>query len=127
MSNIYTRMNATARRLLRPADQGGFGQGTIVLTRITNTPPVNPWEPSVPTSVSEVINGAVKGVDSRLVGTEAGGTVLLSSDRVAICEVPSMSYQAGDVLSVDGKPVHIIDVQNIPAAGITSAVKFFIR
>jgi hypothetical protein len=38
-----------------------------------------------------------------------------------------MEYQAGDVLSVDGFPVHILGVKRIPAAGTVSAVKFFIR
>jgi hypothetical protein len=56
-----------------------------------------------------------------------GGTVILASDRQAICEVPQMQYQAGDTLSVDGTPVHIIAFERIPAGGTTSAVKFFIR
>ncbi len=56
-----------------------------------------------------------------------GGTVILASDRQAICEVPQMQYQAGDTLSVDGTPVHIIAFERIPAGGTTSAVKSFIR
>lgn len=129
MADIYTRGQAITRRLLRPGSQGGMGQGTIILTRtIKGTPdPATPWIPPVDTTQSEQIRGAVRGVDKRLVGVEVGGTVILASDRVAIVEVPAMTYTAGDVLSVDGKPVLVISVEKIPAAGITSAVKFTIR
>lgn len=129
MADIYTRGQAITRRLLRPGSQGGMGQGTIILTRtIKGTPsPDTPWIPPVDTTQSEQIRGAVRGVDKRLVGVEVGGTVILASDRTAICEVPAMTYTAGDVLSVDGVPVHVIAVEKIPAAGITSAVKFTIR
>lgn len=128
MADIYTRMQATTRRLLRPAAQGGLGQGEIVLTRKTpGTPGPNPWDPVEPVMQSETLGGAVSGISQQLVGTEMGGAVLLASDRQAICEPPRMEYQAGDVLSVDGIPVHILGVKRIPAAGTVSAVKFFIR
>ena len=129
MADIYTRMQATTRRLLRPGSQGGLGQGQIVLTRtIPGIPDAStPWIPPVNTTQSEQIRGAVRGVDRRLVGVEVGGTVILASDRTAICEVPAMTYTAGDTLSVDGVPVHVISVEKIPAAGVTSAVKFIIR
>ena len=128
MADIYTRLQGTTRRLVRPAAQGGLGQGTIVLTRKTpGTPGPNPWDPVEPVTQSETLRGAVSGVSQELVGTEMGGTVILSSDRQAICAVPTLQYQAGDVLSVDGVAVHIIGVQRIPAAGIAAAVKFVIR
>ncbi|MCC9162846.1 hypothetical protein LNA76_05840 [Alcaligenes sp. MMA] len=66
-------------------------------------------------------------MSKQLIGTEMDGTVILASDRQAICTVPTMQYTSGDVLSVDGVPVHIIAVEKIPAAGVTSAVKFIIR
>ncbi len=128
MADIYTRLQGTTRRLVRPAAQGGLGQGEIVLTRKTpGTPGPNPWDPVEPVTQAETLRGAVRGVSQRLVGTEMGGTVILASDRQAICEVPQMQYQAGDTLSVDGTPVHIIAFERIPAAGIAAAVKFTIR
>jgi hypothetical protein len=128
MADIYTRLQGTTRRLVRPAAQGGLGQGTIVLTRKTpGTPGPNPWDPVEPVVQSETLGGAVSGISQQLVGAEMGGAVLLASDRQAICEAPRMEYQAGDVLSVDGFPVHILGVKRIPAAGTVSAVKFFIR
>lgn len=129
MADFYTEMAAMAASLLAPTSAGGLGQGTIALTRsqpgVIN--PAKPWEPVVPTLITETLDGAVKGVSSRLVGVEMGGTVILASDREAICTVPKMQYQAGDVLSVDGKPVHIVAYSKIPAAGTTVAVRFIIR
>lgn len=128
MADFYSEMAAMTRGLLAPTSQGGLGQGEIVLTRKTaGTPGPNPWDPVEPVTQAEKLRGAVRGVSQRLVGTEMGGTVILASDRQAICEVPQMQYQAGDTLSVDGVPVHIIAFERIPAAGTTSAVRFTIR
>lgn len=129
MADFYSDMAVVVAQLLAPTAQGGLGQGEIVLNR--STPGVEnpdaPWEPVEPVTQSETLSGAVSGVSKKLVGTEVGGTVLLASDRQAICSVPSIGYTAGDTLVVDGAPVHIIAVEKIPAAGITSAVKFYIR
>lgn len=128
MADFYSEMAAMTRGLLAPTSQGGLGQGEIVLTRKTpGTPGPNPWDPVEPVTQSETLGGAVSGISQQLVGTEMGGAVLLASDRQAVCEVPQMQYQAGDTLSVDGVPVHIIAFERIPAAGIAAAVKFTIR
>lgn len=127
MTDFYESMRRTAEELLAPTSQGGLGQGSIVLSRQSSTPGANPWDPPVTTPKTETLNGAVRGVSKELIGVEMGGTVILASDRQAICAPPSMGYTAGDTLVVDGVPVHILAVQNIPAAGVTSAVKFFIR
>ena len=76
---------------------------------------------------TETLKGAARGVDSRLVGTEVGGAVILATDKQIICAPPAMQYQAGDTLSIDGVPVHVIAVEKIHAAGVTSAVKFIVR
>ena len=128
MDDFYAEMGQVAAELLAPTSQGGLGQGEIVLTRKTpGVPGPNPWDPVEPVTQSETLRGAVSGVSQELVGTEMGGTVILSSDRQAICAVPTLQYQAGDVLSVDGVPVTILGFKRIPAAGPASAVKFFIR
>lgn len=129
MADFYADMAAMANDLLAPTSQGGLGQGAIALTRVTpGTPdPIKPWEPVEPTTQTETLKGAVRGVSQRLIGTEIGGVAILASDRQAICTVPAMQYQAGDVLSVDGVPVHILAFERIPAAGVASAVKFIIR
>lgn len=128
MADFYSEMAQMANDLLAPTSQNGLGQGTIILSRlIPGQPPANPWEPPTHTAQSETLRGAVRGVSKELVGVEVGGIVIQASDRQAICAVPTMDYTAGDTLSVDGVPVHIVAVQNIPAAGITSAVRFIIR
>lgn len=122
-------MKAFANEILAPTSAGGLGQGTIKLTRTTpGTPDEDePWIPVEPTEQTVTLDGAVSGVDSRLVGTEAGSAVIRASDRQCIATVPSIGYQAGDVLSIDGQEVSILSATNIPAAGTTAAVKFIIR
>lgn len=129
MADFYQQMAAVSAELLAPTSQGGLGQGEIKLTRITQgTPdPDKPWVPVSPTKQTETLKGAVKGVDSKLVGTEAGSAVIRATDREVICAPPSIGYMAGDALSIDSKDVLILSVQKIPAAGITSAVKFIVR
>jgi hypothetical protein len=129
MSDFYSDMAQMARDLLAPTSAGGLGQGELKLTRVTpGTPdPLKPWLPVQPQTTTQTLKGAVRGVDSKLVGTERNGAVLLSSDLVAITEVPSIDYEAGDVFSIDGKEVTVLDVEPIPAAGIRSAVKWFLR
>lgn len=129
MADFYADMAQMASELLAPTNQGGLGQGVIALVRSTpGTPNPNaPWEPVTPTVTTETLKGAARGVDSRLVGTEVGGAVILATDRQVICAPPAMQCHAGDTLSIDGVPVHVIAVEKIPAAGVTSAVKFIVR
>lgn len=129
MADFYEDMANVTRELLAPTSQGGLGQGNVVLSRkIPGTPdPDAPWLPVEDTFERETLLAAVRGVSKELVGTEAGGTVILASDRQAICAPIAMGYTAGDTLIIDDIPVHIVAVQNIPAAGITSAIRFIIR
>lgn len=126
---FYSELAAMVRDLTKPDTQGGLGQGKIVLIHLLpgTQDPLKPWEPVSPIESPEEIQGAVRGVSSKLVGTEVNGVVLNVSDRIAITEVPSIPYAAGDKLSVDGKIVTVLHVQNIPAAGTTAAVRFIIR
>lgn len=127
MADFYSEMAQMATELLAPTSEGGLGQGSIVLSRQSSVSGTNPWDPPVTTTQEETLRGAVRGVSKELIGVEVGGTVVLASDRQAICAPPSMGYTAGDTLVVDGVPVHIVAVQNIPAAGTVSAVRFIIR
>lgn len=124
--SIYDRGAALTTKLLS-ADK--YGQGDVKLIRVTQgvVDPAKPWIPVQPTEQTETLKAAVKGVSSKLVGTEVGSAVILASDREAICAAPAMQYQAGDILSVDGVRVNILSVQRIPEAGTTVAVKFIIR
>lgn len=129
MADFFQEMQDMARELLAPTSQNGLGQGEIILSHSEpGTPdPDAPWNPVEPTVTTETLRGAVRGVNQKLVGTEIGGTIILASDRQAICAVPKMAYAAGDALVIDGTPVQILAVERIPAAGTPSAVKFIVR
>lgn len=127
MADFYESMRQTAEELLSPTSQGGLGQGTIVLSRQSSVPGDNPWDPPVTTTTTEALKGAVRGVSKELIGVEVGGTIILASDRQAICAPIEMGYTAGDTLIIDDVPVHIVAVQPIPAAGVTSAIRFIVR
>ena len=129
MADIYSQMAAVAAQMLAPTSQGGLGQGQITLSRsVPGAPnPAAPWEPVTPTVTTETLKGAARGVDARLVGTEAGGAVILASDKQVTCAPPSIAYQPGDTLTIDGVPMHILSVQKLPAAGTTVAVRFLVR
>lgn len=129
MADFYDDMRAMASSLLASTSEGGLGQGLIQLVRTNKSPvdPSRPWVIPEETTTEETLKGVVKGVNKELVGTEVGGTILLMSDRVVTCSVPDMQYTAGDVLRIDGVPVHILSVEKVPAAGTTVAVKFTVR
>lgn len=129
MADFYDEMRTMASELLAPTSSGGLGQGSVELIRVTPgiIDPAKPWLPVVPTKQVEKLDGAVKGVSSKLVGTEAGSAIIMASDREAICTAPKMGYEAGDLLSVDGVQVMILSVSKIPAAGTTVAIKLIIR
>lgn len=124
---IYRRARKTAERLLAP---NRMGQGALTLTRRTRVSGTNSWDDPTWTTQTETLKGAVRGVSGELVGTPAGegnGAVIVATDRQAICAIPAMQYQPGDVLTVDGVPVTLLSVSNIPAAGEPAAVRFVIR
>ena len=129
MADIYSDLAAAAAQMLAPTNQNGLGQGQIILSRsVPGTPNPNaPWEPVTPTVTTETLKGAARGVDARLVGTEVGGAVILASDKQVTCAPPSIAYQPGDTLVIDGVPMHILSVQKLPAAGTTVAVRFLVR
>lgn len=129
MADFYSQMADMARDLLQPTSSGGLGQGHLTISREGEAVPgPNPWDPVVPGErIVEKLDGAVRGIDKRMIGTEVGDVVLMASDRQAICAVPVMTWQPGDTFAVDGKPVHVIAMETIPAAGTPSAVRFIIR
>lgn len=126
MADIYTRMGKVTDRLL---SKDKFGQGVISLVRYTPGPdPANPWEPpSAPTRTVTVLKGAARGVSARLVGVAVGNNVIVASDRQVTVAPFDGEYSPTDVLEIDGVPVTVLSVENKPAAGTPSAVKFIVR
>lgn len=122
---FYSEMAAMVADLLKPDTQGGLGQEVIEISRLRDLDPDNPWGGS--TYDTETLRGAARGIGQALVGTEVGGTVLLATDKLVTCATPSIPYKAGDRLSLDGRSVHIISYEPIPAVGRVCAVKFIVR
>lgn len=130
MADIYTRMQATARRLLAPTNLGGLGQGTIELVRyVEGPPPANPWDTPTPGERHiTVLDGVARGVGKELIGApvETGGQIVATDLQVVVAPWGG-EVEPAQVLEINGSPVTILSVENIPAAGTVCAVKFVVR
>lgn len=127
--SIYNDLAATVRELLDPG-QLGAASGSIVLVRRTVTPAANSWEDPTVTLTSETLLAQAFGVSGQLVGLpadEPADGVIVASDRTVVAALPEMGYQPGDLLTIDGTAVTVIRVEQVPAAGVPSAVKFVVR
>ena len=147
MADFYDEMAMVAMELLAPTSQDGLGQGTIVLVRYGPADdPTNPWDAPQPGARIETpLNGAARGVSKELIGApvENGGQVVATDLQVITAPfdagpVDWYTYfflpPGGDgtadtpgVLEIDGKPVTILSVSNIPAAGTVCAVRLIVR
>lgn len=130
MADVYSDMAGVARELLAPTSDGGLGQGAIQLVRYTpgaNGP--NPWDPpEPPTRTVTPLQAAARGVSEKFIGVEvAPNMVIVASDLQVIAAPWDGTYEPGDVLEIDGKPVTVLRIDNIPAAGTVSAIRFIVR
>ncbi len=130
MTDFYDEMRQAATELLAPTSQDGLGQGSIQLVRyLAALPPANPWDPpATPTRKVTVLSGVARGVGKELVGTpvENGGQIV-ATDLQVIVSPWGGEYQPADVLEIDGEPVTILRVRNIPEAGTVCAIRFVVR
>ena len=130
VADFFDEMAKMARDVLKPSDQGGLGArtGSIKYVRLTPAAPGNPWEPpGTPTRTEIPVRAQAFGMNKQLVGTQIENNVLMATDLYVICERIPNGYDPADIIEIDGVDVTILGVQNIPAAGIVSAVKFFVR
>lgn len=130
MADFYSDMADMARDLLAPTSEDGLGQGSIVLVReVPAAPGTNPWDPPAPSTYTRTtLNGAARGVSKELVGlsVDNGGQIVATDKQVVVAPWDG-SYEPGDVLEIDGSPVTVLKVENIPAAGTICAVRFIAR
>ena len=129
MTDFYAEMAGVTAELLASTSEGGLGQGEIVLVRYTaGSAPANEWDaPTTPTRTELTLAGAAKGVSEKFIGTMAGSETIVGSDLEVIVAPFAGGYDPGDVLEIDSNPVTVLSVQNIPAAGTVSAVRFIVR
>lgn len=116
----YSRMAGTATRLMER-----FQQGAVVLTRAeTEEPdPATPWEPGAATETTFALKATVKGVSDQYVD----GTTILATDLEVTCAVFGAAPLPSDKLTIDGRPVTVVRVMTVPAAGTPVAHKFIVR
>jgi hypothetical protein len=130
MADFYDEMRQAAIELLAPTDEGGLGQGSISLVRyVPGAAPANPWDPpATPTRVVTPLDGAARGVGKELIGApvETGGQIV-ATDKQVIVPPWGGSYDPADVLELDGVPVTVLKVEDIPAVGTVCVVKFVVR
>lgn len=130
MSDFYADMRAMATELLAPTIEGGLGQGSIALVRfVPGPPPENSWDPpSDPVPQRTTLNGAARGVAKELIGApvETGGQIV-ATDKQVIVAPWGGAYEPGDVLELDGAPVTVLKIDNIPAVGVVCAIRFVVR
>jgi hypothetical protein len=130
MADFYDEMRDVVREMLAPTSEGGLGQGTIELVRyVEGATAANPWDaPAPPSREITVLDGAARGVGKELIGApvETGGQIVATDLQVIVAPWGG-AVEPADVLELDGSPVTILKVENIPAAGTVCAVKFVVR
>lgn len=135
--SFYDEMADMASELLSPENEGGLGQGTVQLKRITVTPPANPWEEGTETETVWTLKAAVKRVHQRyengtlIVET---GDILMVATKCTLIKLdgedvtPVEQYFApanGDLLIIDGAERAIDNITPMPGAGVVSAWKLW--
>lgn len=114
----YTKMQATANRLLER-----FNQGAVTIGRVVVTPAAGPYDVPTTSIVQAPINAVVRGVSSQYVD----GQEVLATDLMIIADVGAYEPAVSDVINVDGRPVVVIRRIKIPASGVTVTNKFIVR
>lgn len=129
MADFYEQMAGVANELLAPTSQGGLGQGVIKLVKYTAVPPTNPWDlPAPPARTETTLKAAARGVSKEFIGQEyAPGNPIVATDLIIIVAPWGGTYEPGDSIEIDGRPTTVLRYDNIPAAGITSAIRFIVR
>lgn len=130
MSDFYADMRQMATELLAPTSEGGLGQGSIEIVRETpGAPGANPWDPPAPSTYARIpLDGAARGVAKELIGApvETGGQIVATDKQVIVAPWDG-AYEPGDVLELDGNPVTVLKIDNIPAVGTVVAIRFVVR
>lgn len=128
--DFYEEMADVARELLAPTSEDGLGQGTIELIRyLPASEPANAWDPPAPPEREiTVLDGVTRGVGKDLIGApvETGGQIVATDLQVTVAPWGGV-YEPADVLEIDGRPVTILSITNLPAAGVTCAHRFVVR
>lgn len=122
MIGFYDDMADMARELLAPEDEGGLGQGTVQLKRVTLGTPPNEWTPAPETVETWPLSATVKRLHQRY---ENGILIVETGDLVTFA-APSVEPQMTDKLVIDGVEHAMGDLRPLPAAGRPVAYSAFV-
>lgn len=116
---FYDDMAAMVQDLLLPDTEGGLGQGSVSLKRVTTTAGPNPWDPPTETAVTYPLKAAV----SRLHQRYENGVLIVETGDMVTFAVPDVVPALTDTLVIDGKERAITNLTPIPGAGQAVAWK----
>lgn len=119
---FYDEMALMVQDVLLPDAEGGLGQGTVRLKRITVTPPANEWDEPVETVVTYPLKASVRTVSQKYID----GTLIIAGDRQVTFAVPGTVPAMTDLLTIDGKDHAMKDLRPLPGAGTVVAYIAFI-
>ena len=126
MSQIYKDFQSLATDLLQQ-----FNQGQVLLNRVYEGEPEQPWLPPPQIKRTYRLDATVRGVSSKYVD----GTNIVVSDQMIISAIPAELIASDDIpiggveeihptmddsLVIDGKPRVVKAIKPVPAAGIPS-------
>jgi len=116
LSFDYARMAATAKRLLT-----NFNQVNLSTVEVITAAGAGPFDPPSDTTASTQRQGVARGVSSKFVD----GVNILHTDLQLMLE--AVEIGVGSRVTVDGKPVTVLRVDQIPPAGVAVVTRVFVR
>jgi len=117
MAGFYDETRDMVQELLLPDEEGGLGQGTVLLRRVTVGPPPNEWTPGEETVAVYELSATVERLHQRY---ENGVLIVETGDMVTF-SVPEVGPLLTDTLVIDGAERVITNFTPVPEAG-TSVV-----
>lgn len=139
---LYADIAVVANQLLSSEAAGGFGQGTVTLTRTTTAASAaeTPWIPGAASTSVYALKATVKAVSEEFIN----GTSIVATDLEVTCSTSMtlttvngapvtevvttvLDLQPGDVLSIDGVSHSVQLTMRVPAAGTPVVWKFVVK
>ena len=117
MAEFYGRLQGTASRLMQRFKQG------IVTYTITGPDTGPEWAPIPGAPVTYALDATVQGVGDMY----RNSTLIRESDLLVTCAVFGAEPELTGTLSIDGAVMQIVQVQQVPAAGVPVAWKIIAR
>ena len=117
MSDIYTRSQAMASRLM-----SRYGQGVVEYVVTEEEPGAEPWDPPTVTEARLPMDATVQGVQSH-----RADSLVTMDDLVVTCSVFGVEPVVGGIVEIDGDQHQVLRVERIPSAGTVVAWRLFVK